>query len=82
MSAVAWSSMSDTVDLPLMSGARLAAAETQWIPLPIAFADPPPPPPTPVRLPKRLRRRTAGHVALLAASLSGFATAIAAGGLL
>jgi hypothetical protein len=72
--------MTDTIDLPMLSGGKLAAAQTQWIPLPVAFAEPTPQPePQPVRLPKRLRRRTSGHLALLLTSVAGFATAIVAG---
>jgi hypothetical protein len=58
-----FSPMTDTRELPCLSGGRLAQADTQWIPLPLAFADPPPRPeqadPIPERLPKRLRRRRA-----------------------
>jgi hypothetical protein len=78
-----WSSTAtDTQELN-MSSARFAAAETAFIPLAVAFAAPPPrPEPAPVRLPKRLRRRAASHLALLATSAAGFATAIAAAGAL
>jgi hypothetical protein len=66
MSAVPMSPMTDTIDLPCLSGGKLAQADTQWIPLPLAFADPPPRPeqadPIPERLPKRLRRRVAVHL--------------------
>jgi hypothetical protein len=87
----AFSPMTDTTEIPCLSGARLAAADTEWIPFPVAFADAPPPPlPAPVRLPKRLRRRAAAHLAdafhssiltraaLLATAVAGFATAIGA----
>jgi hypothetical protein len=79
-----WSSMTDTCELPLFSGARLAEAPTTFIPLAVAFADVPPRPdqaPPPQRLPKRLRRR-AGHLLLAATSVAGFATALLAGGVL
>jgi hypothetical protein len=84
MTAVAWGPMTDTTELPLLSGARLAAAETQWIPLPVTFVGPPEPQPqpTPQRLPKRLRRRAAAHLALAFTAAAGFATALLAGGVL
>jgi hypothetical protein len=86
----AFSPMTDTTEIPMLSGARLAAADTAWIPFPAVFADPPPAAPAPVRLPKRLRRRAAAHLAdafhssiltraaLLATAVAGFATAIGA----
>jgi hypothetical protein len=61
----AWSPMTDTRELPCLSGGKLAQADTAWIPFPTAFADPPPrpdPQPCPERLPKRLRRRVALHL--------------------
>jgi hypothetical protein len=89
----AFSPMTDTTEIPMLSGARLAQADTEWIPFPVAFADAPPaaaPAPVPQRLPRRLRRRAAAHLAdafhssiatraaLLATAVAGFATAIGA----
>lgn len=84
-----YSPMTDTTEIPMLSGARLAQAHTQWIPFPLSWADPPASPeptPPPVRLPKRLRRRAAQayrsalftRLALLTAAIGGFATAIGA----
>jgi hypothetical protein len=88
----AFSPMTDTTEIPMLSGARLAQADTEWIPFPVAFADSPPPTPAPIpqRLPRRLRKRAAAHLAdafhssiltraaLLATAVAGFATAIGA----
>jgi hypothetical protein len=60
-----YSPMTDTRELPLFSGARLAEAPTTFVPLAVAFADVPPRPddaPSPQRLPKRLRRRLASLI--------------------
>jgi hypothetical protein len=83
-----WSStMSDTIDLGVLF------PPTYWqttVMHPVFDMPPPPPLPAPARLPKRLRRRAAAHLAdafhssiltraaLLATAVAGFATAIGA----
>jgi hypothetical protein len=82
--AYAFAPMTDTQELPCLSGARLAAADTMWIPLAAMFEPipAPEPPPVPARLPKRLRRRVAAQVAMAVGSATGFTTALLAGGVL
>jgi hypothetical protein len=84
-----WSStMSDTIDLGTLWRNELRPTTAE---LHVVFDMPPPPPlPAPARLPKRLRRRAAAHLAdafhssiltraaLLATAVAGFATAIGA----
>jgi hypothetical protein len=79
---IAWGSATDTMELN-MSAARFAAADTTYIPLAVAFADPPPrpaPTPPPVRLPRRLRRRATSALSLALLSAAGFTTALTAAG--
>jgi hypothetical protein len=76
-----WSStMTDTREIPAVR--PLTEDHFPTVVLHPVFDLPPAPVPVPQRLPKRLRRRAAAHLALAFTAAAGFATALVAGGVL